>query len=117
MFGKKNKELLTCDKCGESFPKSKLKRCHTCGMVLCRNCRKHHTCSIVRVEKTTGQTVVLSGNYQNPQSIIKITDMRIYEIARSPSIMTEEERMIIETDSDIRRRYNHYKEIIEENGY
>ena len=116
VFGKK-KEYGRCQSCGNHLPLSKLKKCHTCGASLCRKCSKHHKCSILHIDENTGQVRLSSGHYNNPQCVIKITDMRIYELARNPSLMTEEEKTIIETDLDVRRRYNHYQEIIEEKGY
>ena len=150
IFGKKDDELIPCDKCGTLTRKSKLKRCKTCGMVLCRKCRRHHVCEInpeiktdtssknynssqyyspvyvpqtyddkpvIHVDIQTGHTIFRDGGYCNPQCVIKITDMRIYEIARNPSIMTQEEEITIYNDSDIHRRYMKYREEIREKGY
>lgn len=114
MFGK-NEEYITCQGCGKSFPKSKLKRCHSCGVVLCPKCRKKHVCKpFIRIEN---HTMGVGYNHSNPQCEIKISDMRIYELARFPALMTEEEREIIYNDFEIKRRYVHYQEIIEEKGY
>lgn len=38
-------EMISCDKCGKEFPKTKLKKCQTCGQVLCFKCRLFHKCS------------------------------------------------------------------------
>lgn len=43
-------ELITCIGCGEQHPKSSMRKCHTCGAVLCPSCRKHHTCGEEHIE-------------------------------------------------------------------
>lgn len=45
-----SQELITCMGCGEQHPKSSMRKCHTCGAVLCPACRKHHTCGEEMVE-------------------------------------------------------------------
>lgn len=117
VFGKKEKDTAVCQGCGAVLSKSKFKVCKKCGMILCPKCRKHHTCRVIRIEEQTNQTIFLRGDYANPQCIIKISDMRIYEIARFPGIMTDEEKDLILHDPDVHRRYVHYQEIIEEKGY
>ncbi|HJJ30765.1 MAG TPA: hypothetical protein O0X97_00780 [Methanocorpusculum sp.] len=37
-------ELIICDECGQPYLKSKMRKCHTCGAVLCPKCRRKHTC-------------------------------------------------------------------------
>lgn len=37
-------ELIICDSCGEPYLKSKMRKCHSCGAVLCPKCRRKHTC-------------------------------------------------------------------------
>lgn len=37
-----DEECLQCDDCGLYYPKSVLRRCSVCGMVVCRNCRPKH---------------------------------------------------------------------------
>ena len=43
--GLSNMDLISCDKCGKEFPKSKLKKCQTCGQILCFKCRLFHKCT------------------------------------------------------------------------
>ncbi|HJJ38959.1 MAG TPA: hypothetical protein O0X42_02370 [Methanocorpusculum sp.] len=38
-------KMLTCGHCGKSYPISKMKKCHSCGAVLCPKCRLLHSCS------------------------------------------------------------------------
>ena len=45
-----SQELVTCMGCGKQHPKSAMRKCHTCGAVLCPTCRKHHTCGEEMVE-------------------------------------------------------------------
>ena len=45
-----NSDFVTCTGCGEQHPKSSMRKCHTCGAVLCPSCRKHHTCGEEMVE-------------------------------------------------------------------
>jgi len=45
-----SQELVTCMGCGKQHPKSDMRKCHTCGAVLCPSCRKHHTCGEEMVE-------------------------------------------------------------------
>ena len=35
-------EYLRCDDCGQYYPKSYLKRCRTCGRIVCGHCRPYH---------------------------------------------------------------------------
>ena len=41
---KEEEEQIVCDGCGNSFPKSKMRKCRECGDVLCPKCRKKHVC-------------------------------------------------------------------------
>ena len=47
---KNGEEQIVCDGCGESFPKSKMRKCRECGDVLCPKCRKKHVCRTKRDE-------------------------------------------------------------------
>ena len=40
-------ERVRCDSCGNYFLRDELKKCHTCGAVLCPVCREHHKHSII----------------------------------------------------------------------
>jgi len=133
MFGHKDEEQIACQGCGKLFPKSKLKKCKSCGYVFCRKCQRKHHCfatyhhetkvsvesdyQILTYERDTGQTIIGNGGHHNPQCIIKMSDMRIYDIARNPEWMTEEEKSLLAADPDIRRRYEHYRTIILTKGY
>ena len=39
-----NEAVIICDVCGESYYKSEMKKCHSCGAVLCPKCRQNHSC-------------------------------------------------------------------------
>ena len=41
---KEEEEQIVCDGCGNSFPKSKMRKCRECGDVLCPKCQKKHVC-------------------------------------------------------------------------
>ena len=45
-----NPDLITCTGCGKQHPKSAMRKCHTCGAVLCPSCRKHQVCGEEMVE-------------------------------------------------------------------
>lgn len=49
VFKKKSgvNELVECDGCGYRHQKSVMRKCPTCGAVLCPSCRKHHSCETV----------------------------------------------------------------------
>lgn len=36
---------MRCERCGQLYKKTDLRRCHKCGVILCPDCRKHHRCS------------------------------------------------------------------------
>lgn len=38
-------ELIICDSCGEPYLKSNMRKCRTCGAVLCPKCRRKHQCA------------------------------------------------------------------------
>ena len=130
LFGKKDKHLIACEKCGTLTPKSKLRKSRHCGIILCKKCRKQHACEpqsqsvqyqyrgpVLHVDEQNGQTIIMKGNFHNPQSYIKMTDMRIYELARNPDLMSPEEELVILSDVDINRRYMKYREEIKKQGF
>ena len=56
-------EQVCCDGCGKTFPKSKMRKCRTCGAVLCPKCRKTHVC------KETGEEAKAASDEQKTDSI------------------------------------------------
>lgn len=44
---KEPEKYSRCDNCGNYFSKHELKRCHTCGLILCSSCRENHTHSVL----------------------------------------------------------------------
>ena len=72
--------------------------------------------TIFTQNKNTGQLSYNSERRPNPQCTILISDMRIYELARTPSLMTKEEEIIIYSNPDYLRRFEHYRTIIKTKG-
>ncbi|HJJ54775.1 MAG TPA: hypothetical protein O0X50_01660, partial [Methanocorpusculum sp.] len=40
--------LITCDVCGEKYPKSEMRQCAKCGMIVCPGCWPQHRCEMDR---------------------------------------------------------------------
>lgn len=40
--------MITCDVCGEKYPKSEMRQCAKCGMIVCPGCWPQHRCEMDR---------------------------------------------------------------------
>jgi len=40
--------MITCDVCGEKYPKSEMRQCAKCGMIVCPSCWPQHRCEMDR---------------------------------------------------------------------
>ena len=63
-------DLILCDKCGKKFPKSKLKKCQTCGQILCFKCRLFHKCSPENKEYLPSEHQTTTPNIESSLSVI-----------------------------------------------
>jgi len=68
--GASNMDLILCDKCGKKFPKSKLKKCQTCGQILCFKCRLFHKCSPENKEYLPSEHQTTTPNIESSLSVI-----------------------------------------------
>ena len=66
--GISNMDLISCDKCGKEFPKSKLKKCQICGQILCFKCRLFHKCSPKGKEVVHSEYQMTTPNTESSQS-------------------------------------------------
>ena len=66
--GISNMDLISCDKCGKEFPKSKLKKCQICGQILCFKCRLFHKCSPKDKEVVHSEYQMTTHNTESSQS-------------------------------------------------
>ena len=61
-------DLVSCDKCGKEYPKSKLKKCQTCGQILCFKCRLFHKCQPKDKETVLSESDTIKSNPASVQS-------------------------------------------------